>query len=98
MQIGSIVLGAVIALIAGVGSVSADEITVDRTAVNTGTLFALPAGVATPMSEAELDAIRGQGPATEATLLLSLVAAYSTTSSSSFGKWELFFDEAVIGH
>ncbi len=60
MHIKSIVAAATIAWIAGVGSVSADEITVDRTAGNTGTLFALPAGVATPMSEAELDAVRGQ--------------------------------------
>ena len=64
MHIKSIVAGTTIALIAGVGSVSADELSVDRSAVNTGTLFALPAGVATPMSEAELDAVRGQGPAT----------------------------------
>ena len=64
MQIKSIVAGAAIALIAGVGSVSADEITVDRSAVNAGTLDALPAGVAGPMSEAELGAVRGQGSPT----------------------------------
>ena len=61
MHIKSIVAGAAIALIAGVGSVSADEITVDGIAVNTGTLLALPAGVATPMSGGDLDAVRGQG-------------------------------------
>ncbi len=98
MQIKSIVAGAAIALIAGVGSVSADAITVDGTAVNTGTLYALPAGVATPLTEAELDAIRGQGPAIEATRLVARVAAYSTSSSSSPGAWELFFDGSAIGH
>ncbi len=59
MHIKSIVAAATIALIAGVGSVSADESVVAGGAVNTGTLFALPAGVATPMSEAELDAVSG---------------------------------------
>ena len=60
MKIKSIVAGATIALIAGVGSVSADENDVASIAINTGTLKALPAGVATLMSEAELEAVRGQ--------------------------------------
>ncbi len=100
MHIKSIVVGAVFGLIAGVGSVSADEKDVGRTAVNTGTLFALPAGVATPMSEAELDAVRGQGPATEAALLLALVAAYQPPSSYEAGRtpsgWYLYFDGSAI--
>ncbi len=49
MQIGSIVLGAVIALIAGVGSVSADEITVADTTDDT------------QMSDQELVAMRYAG-------------------------------------
>ncbi len=49
MQIGSIVVGAVIALIAGVGSVSADEITVADTTDDT------------QMSDQELAAMRDAG-------------------------------------
>ena len=99
MKIKSIVAAAAITLIAGVGSVSADENDVADTAVNPGTPFALPAGVATPMSEADLDAIRGQGPADqEMAFSIGLIAMYSTTPSSSFGRWELFFDGAAIGH
>ena len=96
MHIKSIVAAAAIALIAGVGSVSADELTVDGTAVNTGTLFALPAGVATPMSEAELDAVRGQGA--EYYNGLTYFRIYEAPSSSSRGEWELFFDGSAIGH
>ncbi len=73
------IAAAAIALIAGVGSVSADEITVDRSAVKTGTLYALPAGVAVPMSEAELDAVRGQGSAIET---LRLVTSGTTATAS----------------
>ncbi len=72
-----------------------------HTAINTGTLFALPAGVATPMTEAELDAVRGQGPATEAALLLALVAAYQPPRSSEGGYvngWYYHFDGSAIGH
>ncbi len=98
MQIKSIIAGAAIALIAGIGSVSADEINVDRTAVNTGTLYALPAGVATPMSEAELDAIRGQGWAIETIRLGTGFDTDSTTSGYTPGRWELFFDGSAIGH
>ena len=100
MHIKSIVAAAAIALIAGVGSVSADEITMDGTAVNTGTLYALPPGVATPLTEAELDAIRGQGAAFEATGLpfYRVTTIDSTSSSSSRGEWELFFDGSAIGH
>jgi len=61
MQTKLIVVGTVIALITGVGSVSADEITVDRNAVNTGTPFAMLNVIATPMSDAELEAVRGLG-------------------------------------
>ncbi len=60
MQIKSIVVGAVFGLIAGVGSVSADEITVDRSAVNTGMHFAMLDGIATEqLSDQELAATRG---------------------------------------
>ncbi len=60
MQIGSNVLGATIALIAGVGSVSADEITVADTTGDTGTPFAMLDGIATEqMSVQELAATRG---------------------------------------
>ena len=60
MQIKSIVAAAAIALIAGVGSVSADELSVDRTAVNTGTPFAMLDGIVTEqMSVQELAATRG---------------------------------------
>ncbi len=62
MQIGSIVLGAVIALIAGVGSVSADELSVADTAADTGTPFAMLKGIATvQMSDQELAAMRDAG-------------------------------------
>ena len=60
MQIKSIVAAAAIALIAGVGSVSADETTVADTAGDTGTPFALLDGIATEqMSVQELVATRG---------------------------------------
>ena len=60
MRIQSIVAGAAIALIAGVGSVSADEITVADTAVNTGTPFVIIDGIPTEqMSIQELAATRG---------------------------------------
>ncbi len=62
MQIKSVVAGAAIALIAGVGSVSADENDVAGTAVNTGTPFALLDGIATvQMTVQELAATRGAG-------------------------------------
>ena len=101
MRIQSIAAVATIALIAGVGSVSADEITVDSTAVNTGMLYALPAGVATPMTEAELDAVRGQGPAggdSSPMLIQYQARLLDVSSSSSPGEWELFFDGSAIGH
>ena len=60
MQIKSIVAAAAIALIAGVGSVSADELSVADTAGDTGTLFALLDGIATEqMTDHELAATRG---------------------------------------
>ena len=60
MQIKSIVAGAAIALIAGVGSVSADELSVADTAVNTIAPFAMLDGIATEqMSVQELAATRG---------------------------------------
>ena len=62
MRIGSIVVGAVIALIARVGSVPADEITVTDTTDDTGSPFALLQGVATvQMSDQELVAMRDAG-------------------------------------
>ncbi len=48
MHIKSIIAGAAIALIAGVGSVSADEITGADTTDDTGSPFALLKGVASP--------------------------------------------------
>ncbi len=60
MQIKSIVVGAVFGLIAGVGSVSADENDVAGTAVNTGMHFAMLDGIATEqMSVQELAETRG---------------------------------------
>ncbi len=62
MQIGSIVVGAVIALIAGVGSISTDEITVADTTDDTGSPFAMLKGIATvQMSIQELAAMRDAG-------------------------------------
>ena len=62
MQIKSIVAGAAIALIAGVGSVSADEPYVPDTAGATGAPFALLEGLATDqMSALELASTRGAG-------------------------------------
>ena len=62
MQIKLIVAGAAIALIAGVGSVSADENDVAGTAVTRGGTFALLDGIATKtMSIHELAATRGAG-------------------------------------
>ncbi len=59
MHIKSIVAAAAIALIAGVGSVSADELYVADTAVNPGTSFAMLDGIATEqMSVQEMDATR----------------------------------------
>ncbi len=96
MQIKSIVATAAIALIASVGSVSADELSVADTAFNTGPLFALPAGVATPMSEAELDAVRGQGSAIETFSLVTRFDTASTTSGYPPRRWELFFAGSAI--
>ncbi len=62
MYIKSIVAAATIALIAGVGSVSADEITVADTAINMGTPFVLLHRIATEqMSPQELATTRGAG-------------------------------------
>ncbi len=60
MYIKSIVAAATIALIAGVGSVSAGENDVDSTAVNSGAPFAMLDGIATEqLSVQELAATRG---------------------------------------
>ncbi len=62
MQIKSVAAGAAIASIAGVGSVSADELSVADTAVNTGALFAMLKGIAaSQMSDQELAAMRDAG-------------------------------------
>ena len=62
MQIKSIVVGAVCGLIAGVGSVSADELPVADTAGATGAPFAWLDGIATEqMSVLEMAAVRGAG-------------------------------------
>ena len=66
MYIKSIVAGAAIALIAGVGSVSADELSVADTTGDAGTPFAMLDGIATEqMSEQELAGTRGLGGATD---------------------------------
>ena len=60
MQIKSIVATTAIALIAGIGFASANELSVADTAVNTGTPFAMLDGIATEqMSVQELAATRG---------------------------------------
>ncbi len=60
MHIKSIVAAATITLIAGVGSVSADELSVAGTAGDPGTPFAMLDGIATEqMSVQELAATRG---------------------------------------
>ncbi len=60
MQIKSIVAGAAIALIAGVGSVSADELPGADTTGDTGTPFAMLDGIATEqLSVQELAETRG---------------------------------------
>ncbi len=60
MHIKSIVAAAAIALIAGVGSVSADELSVDVTANDTSTTFAMLDGIATEqLSDQELAETRG---------------------------------------
>ncbi len=62
MQIKSIAAGAAISLIAGVGSVSADELSVADTTDDTGTPFAMLKGIATEqMSDQELVAMRDAG-------------------------------------
>ncbi len=61
MKIKSIVAAAAITLIAGVGSVSADENDVADTANDTGTPFAMLDGIATEqMSVQDMAATRGQ--------------------------------------
>jgi hypothetical protein len=60
MRIKSIVAVATIALATGIGSASADELSVADTAVNTGTPFAMLDGIATEqLSVQELAATRG---------------------------------------
>ena len=60
MQIKSIVAAAAIALVTGVGSVSADELYVADTAGDPGTPFAMLNGIATSqMSDQDMAAIRG---------------------------------------
>ena len=60
MQIKSIAAGAAIAWIAGVGSVSADELSVADTTGDTGTPFAMLNGIATEqLSVQEMEATRG---------------------------------------
>ncbi len=60
MQTKSIVAAAAIALIAGVGSVSAEELSVAATAGDTGTPFAMLDGIAPEqMSVQDLASIRG---------------------------------------
>ena len=86
MQIKSIVAGAAIALIAGVGSVSADEIDMAGIAANTGVPFALLDGITiVPMSRQELAATHGaaQVMTVPETLRLLHTPSGSTDSSSS---------------
>ncbi len=76
MHIKSIVAGATIALIAGVGSVSADELHVTDTTVTTGAPFALLNGIPTEqMTFQELGATRGA----------TAKIAFATGGTVSFG-------------
>ncbi len=62
MQIKSIVAGVAIALIAGVGSVSAGELYMADPAVTTGGPFDILVGIPTSrMSDPELEVTRGEG-------------------------------------
>ncbi len=88
MHIKSIVAAATIALIAGVGSVSAGENDVADTAGDTGAPFALLDGIATEqMSVQELDATRGA-----AALLLPAIQAARESARSSDGQTGLGSD------
>ena len=78
MQTKSIVAAAAIALIAGVGSVSADELSVADTANDTEAPFAMLDGIATEqMSVQELAATRGA----VVVLLIPIMLDYSAISS-----------------
>ena len=62
MRIKSIVAGAAIAFVTGVGSVSADELSVAKATPNPGTTFTMLDGLPTAqMSHQEMAAIRGAG-------------------------------------
>ena len=81
MHIKSIVAATTIALIAGVGSVSADELSVDGTTGVTDTPFALLDGIATEqMSIQEMGATHG------AALLLPALQAARESARSSDGQ------------
>ena len=66
MRIKSIVATTAIALVAGIGSVSADEVDVAATEGNTGTPFAMLDGIDTSeMSVQEMEATRGAATTAE---------------------------------
>ncbi len=102
MQIKSIVAGAAIALIAGVGSVSADKLHVADTAGDTGAPFASLNGVATSqMSVKDMAATRGGYR-----VVINHEEIFSSASTGSracdpvctsrASSWILFFDGSAI--
>ena len=73
MQIKSIVVGAVFGLIAGVGSVSAEELSLADTAGDPGTPFAMLNGITTEQMLVQAMAnVRGAGQAAEAAYIAGL--------------------------
>ena len=99
MQTKSFVAAAAIALIAGVGSVSAEELTVADTAGDKGTPFAMLDGIAPEqMSVQELAATRGAG-AEDGELGLPGVTIYLDVNSNeiaSTGRDILLGDNGVL--
>ena len=98
MHIKSIVAATTIALIAGVGSVSADELSVADTAADTTTQTAFAAVAQLPvtaLSSAEMAETRG-------TYISVVYVNYTFVArqggGSSMGEWQLFFDGSAIGH
>ncbi len=90
MQFKSIVAAAAIALIVGVGSVSADENDVADTAVNTGAPFALLDGIPNDqMSVHELAATRGAGSPFNDMILWerALLASHGEVDVADFVIW-----------
>ncbi len=101
MQIKSIIAAAAIALIAGVGSVSADELSVADTAVNTGAPFAMLDGIATEqMSVQEMAATRGAGReilfGTSDGIFVCCTAGSPSSTEGQTGRWADITFEIVV--